>query len=124
MNRTPMLLTLLAAAALAGCDNSDQTIVQNGPPDTMANELANAPPVVLPPAIAATKTYRCADNSLVTIDWLADDKTANVRVGEATTPVQFAAAAAGDPFKSPDGTTLTGTAEAASVTYSGKSCKA
>ena len=124
MNRTPLVLTLLAAAALAGCDNSDQTIVQNGPIDTMANELANAPAVELPPAIAATKKYRCADNSLISIDWLSDNKTANVRVGDATTPVQFSAAAAGDPYKSAEGATLTGTAEASSVSYAGKTCKA
>ena len=33
----------------------------------------------LPPAIAASKTYRCKDNSLVYVDWLSDNKTANVR---------------------------------------------
>ena len=44
----------------------------------MANELANAAPVELPPAIAASKTYRCKDNSLVQIDWLQGGKGAYV----------------------------------------------
>ena len=26
----------------------------------------------LPPSIAASKTYRCKDNSLVYVDWLSD----------------------------------------------------
>ena len=56
-------------------------------------QLANAAPVELPPAIAASKTYRCKDNSLVRIDWLAGGKGANLRVGDATTAIALRAAA-------------------------------
>ena len=41
--------------------------------------ISNAAPVELPPAIAASKIYRCKDNSVVYIDWLSDNKSANVR---------------------------------------------
>ncbi len=47
-------------------------------PDPMADELANAAPVELPPSIAASKTYRCKDNSLVHDRLAVDDKGAYV----------------------------------------------
>jgi len=82
----------LGAAALTAC-NSEPEVV-GGQPDPMARELANAAPVELPPAIAASKTYRCKDNSLVRIDWLQGGHGANLRVGEATTPTRVRSAAA------------------------------
>ena len=75
MIRTTTLITL-SALALAACE--PETIDGNKRPDPMADQLANAAPVELPPAIAASKTYRCKDNSLVQIDWLAQDKGAYV----------------------------------------------
>ena len=124
-----LTLIALGSLALGACNSEPESIVAGGTPDPMAGALAGAPPVELPPAIAASKTYRCKDNSLVSIDWLADNKTANVRVGDATTPVQLKAAAAGEPLTAADGTSLTGNATAASVslTLAGKgaqSCKA
>jgi len=79
MTRTPLLLTLAAAAALAGCNKQSHTIVAGPPEDN--NVAANAN-VQLPPAIAATKLYRCADNSVVTVDYLSDNKSANVHTGK------------------------------------------
>lgn len=114
MTRTPLLITLIAAAAaLAGCDNSDHTIVQGGPADPMANELKNAPPVELPPAITASKAYRCKDNSLVYIDWLSNG---GARVKKAKTEVGTEIAAGSAELK--------GDAKASTITYAGKSCKA
>ena len=111
MTRTLTIMSLVAAAALAGCNNEDHTIVA-GP--TVDDEPMNNVGVVLPPSIQASKTYRCKDNSLVYIDWLSDG-TARVKkskdeVGGPVTP-------AGDP-------SLQGDAKAASITYNGQSCKA
>jgi hypothetical protein len=86
-----LTLIAMAATALAACNNDP--IVGKDNPDPMAGELANAAPVELPPAIASSKTYRCKDNSLVTIDWLQDGKGANLRVADATTPTQLRPAA-------------------------------
>jgi hypothetical protein len=99
------------AAALAGC-NENHTIVAGGPEDGNDTNVATNAPVVLPPSISATKTYRCADNKLVYIDWMSDG-TARVKktrdeVGTMTTP----------------GKELKGDAKAASITYNGQSCKA
>lgn len=71
-----LTIIVLAATALAACNN--EPIVGGEQPDPMANELAKAPPVELPPAIASSKTYRCKDNSLVKIDWLHGGKGAYV----------------------------------------------
>ena len=108
------MIMLVAAAALAGCDNSDHTIVSdpNGP-DPMANAVANASSVQLPPSIQASKAYRCKDNSLIYVDWLSDG-TARVKKTREDVGTTLPA---GDP-------SLTGDAKAASITYNGQSCKA
>jgi len=132
MNRTLPLLTLFAAAALAGCDQGGHTIVQKGPQDTMANQLESAPPVELPPSIAASKVYRCKDNSLVYLDWLEKNGQpagANFRSEKGGSPTQLAAGT--DP-KAPytaEGYSLAGDKAAGtiSITRPGKgaqSCKA
>ena len=109
MTRPLTILALVAAAALAGCDNSDHTIVAG--PD-VNDEPMNNVGVVLPPSIQASKAYRCKDNSLVYIDWLSDG-TARVKktrdeVGTSVTP----------------GTELKGDGKAATISYNGQSCKA
>jgi hypothetical protein len=113
-----LILTLAAAAALAACDNSDHTIVA-GPGadrDNMSNSAANSE-VTLPPAIAATKLYRCSgDNSVVQIDWLADNKTANVRIGDNAPATQVTAAEQGQPMTAAGGLSVIGTAAGASIT--------
>jgi hypothetical protein len=86
MIRNPTLL-VMGAAALTACNPNPTTVVANEAPDPMAAELANAPAVELPPAIAASKIYRCKDNGLVKIDWLAGGQGANLRVGDATTAI-------------------------------------
>jgi hypothetical protein len=111
MTRTTLLITLAAAAALAGCNKEDHTIVAGPPEDNLAN-AANGP-VTLPPSITASKVYRCADNTVVYVNWMSDG-TANVK-NKAEGPITPVAAG------SPD---LQGDSNAKSVTYKGKSCKA
>ena len=111
MTRTPLIITLAAAAALAGCNKEDHTIVAGGPVED--NAPATNGPVALPPSITASKVYRCANNQVVYVNWLSDG-SANVKnkpEGDLT-PI-----AAG----SPD---LKGDANAKTITYKGESCKA
>ena len=112
MTRT-LILALAAAAALAGCNNQSHTIDPNKVDET-TNDVATAAPVDLPAPIKATKTYRCKDNSIIQIDWLADNQTANLRVGEQVASTQLKAPAAGEPMVA-EGYSLTGTADASSV---------
>jgi hypothetical protein len=124
MNRTP-LLALIAAAALAGC-NQEPTVV--GGPDEGNTTVSNAN-VTLPPSITASKIYRCSDNDVIYVDWLSDGKSANLRTEQNGSPTQVTAPEAGQPMTAAGGYSLTGTAEAASVRIavpgqSEESCKA
>ncbi len=139
--KTPLtLFTLVAAAALVGCDASPENIeggIADPNADAIANQVAN---VQLPPSIVASKKYRCGDNSVIAIDWLSDGTTNSARVtpasGEDVTVVQPAAsptvegddAAAPAPTASADytaaGATLKGDPKATSVHWNGQSCKA
>lgn len=127
MTRTLTIITALAAVAVAGCE--PETIVA-GPAgaEPGANAAANAN-VQLPPSIAASKIYRCAGNGLVYVDWMSDGKSANIRTERYGEPTRVAAAEAGQPMTAASGHSLTGTADAPSVTIalpeqSAKTCKA
>lgn len=113
MTRTPLLIMLAAAAALAGCNKEDHTIVAGGP-DTDDNlAAASNTPVTLPPSISSSKSYRCDDNTLVYVDWMSDGST-HVKMKPSDAPTTI-------PAGSPD---LKGDAKAATITYKGQSCKA
>ncbi len=115
MTRTPLLLALLATAALAGCDNGNDGTIVAGPDADVANQApATDKPVTLPPSIAASKIYRCKDNSVVYVDWLSDG---SARVRTERTDV-------GTPVQVREGMPLSGSPDAATVTYNGQSCKA
>jgi len=108
MTRTKLALALTAAAALAGCNKGDQT-------DAAANAAVNEAPIELPPSIMASKIYRCKDNSVIYIDWLSDNKSANVRTEKNGAPTQVDTSA--------EGAILKGSATGP-ITYKGQSCKA
>ena len=116
-----LLLIVAASTALIACEK--ETIVQGGN-EPAAVVVSN---VVLPPSITASKTYRCKDSSLVHIDWLSDNMSANFRDEKSGPPVQLKAAAAGEAMTA-EGYSLTGDAKAASITVtrpgaSAQSCK-
>ncbi len=104
---------LAAAALVSGCNKQDHTIVAG---DRPSNQSAAAPldPASLPPAIIASKTYRCKDNSLVYIDWLVGDKSANFRTAQNEPPTHLAAAEAGAALTA-EGYSLKGDAKAKSI---------
>lgn len=114
-----LTLTAFGLLALAAC--KQETIVAGEQPDPMARELANAAPVELPPSIASSKTYRCKDNSVVQIDWLAQNKGAYVHGdGQAQTHLKPAEEVEGQPASSDltaeGGFVLSGNATASTVT--------
>ncbi|MES2137506.1 MAG: hypothetical protein V4502_10675 [Pseudomonadota bacterium] len=113
MTRT-LILTLAAAAALAGCNNkNDHTIVAGA--DNEQDNHAVPANLVLPPAIEASKAYRCKDNHLIYVDWLADDKSANIRTEKGGSPTSVVAAEAGKPMTNAGGYSLTGSPGASSI---------
>ena len=113
MKRLICTTILAAAAALAGCNQSDQTDAAND----VANETA-ATPVVLPPAIAGSHAYRCKDNKLIYVDWYSDG-SARVKASQNELGTQI-------PAPAPEATeppALTGSASDTTITYLGQSCK-
>ncbi len=119
------LLTLVAAAALAGCNSEPEVI---GGPDE-GDVVASNTPVVLPPSISHSKIYRCSDNRVVYVDWLSDNKSANIRTDKGGHPTQVTAAEEGGPLIGPGGYEIRGNGEAPSVRiavpgHPSQSCKA
>lgn len=125
MQKTLILAAAAIAAtfSLAACNQEPEVIDAN--PDPQAEALKNAPPVELPPAIAASRTYRCKDNSLVYIDFYTNN-TARYRTekgGEATT---LTAAGEGQPYTA-EGYSVSANSENITLTAPGKgtlTCKA
>lgn len=126
MTRT-LTIALLAAAALAGCNKTPAANDTANAEANAANASANVA-AEMPPAIAASKIYRCKDNSVAYVDWLAGDLTADIRDEQGGTATRLTAAKAGDALKA-EGYSLIGlpTAKTVTITRPGKgeqACKA
>ena len=134
MHKNPRIFAaaaLAAALATAAC-NTEPEVISANTYDPQAEALKKAPPVQLPPAIRASTTYRCRDNSLVYVNFFADNVTANVRDTEEEPPrVTLKAAAAGQEFvgQAPGGEGFRLSGSGATVTYTSpdsgtQSCRA
>lgn len=128
MQKTPLTLAAASFAALlslAACNSEPETITA-GPADPDAQNLAAAPPVTLPPALTASRTYRCKDNSLVYIDFFDGGTLADLRIERNGAATRLTAPAAGEPFVA-EGYKLTGDDTTVELERPGKgsqSCKA
>jgi hypothetical protein len=122
-------LPLIAAAAvmsLSACGQSQPEVVDNKAPDAVAEQAALAAPVELPPSVKDSRSYRCKDNSIIYVDFLSDDKSANLRTDKAAMPTVLKAEAPGEPYKF-DGYELVGNGASVTATLPGKgtqACKA
>ena len=117
----------LALLSLSACKNKPEE-VDTRAPDPMAEQLKNAAPVELPPAIEVAVTFRCQPgNSLVYVDFFQGRKMANLRTESKTgVPIQLTAPASGEPLTG-GGYTVTGTPKSITFLAPGKSaltCKA
>ena len=95
-------LPLIAAAAvmsLSACGQSQPEVVDNKAPDAIAEQAALSAPVELPPAVKDSRSYRCKDNSIIYVDFMSDDKSANLRTDKAAMPTVLKAEAPGEPYK-------------------------
>lgn len=128
MQKTPIALRaapIALLALLAACNSKPET-VEGGVVDPTANQIANAPAVTLPPALAASHTYRCKDNSLIYVDFLDDNKTAHLKTSKDGAIINLVAAEPGKPFEA-NGYKLTGSGTDVTYEAPGKgseSCKA
>jgi hypothetical protein len=120
MKKNILLIAPLSMLALAACNNSETPATEG---EAVAKAENAAAPVELPPAITSQATYRCADNTIVHVDFLGNNEAADIRVGDKTAvavrvsadkpavPAEGEAAAAkaetpAGPLKSADGATL------------------
>lgn len=118
----PLLLAAAAAAifALAACQQKQPQVLDTNP-DPMANVLANAPKVELPPAIKASVTMRCKeDNSLVYVDFFQGDTQARLHTKKDGPPIQLKAEKAGDAYTNADGYSVKGDAKKITLKQPGK----
>lgn len=133
MKKIILLFTPVAMLALAACSNNETP--KEGEADPAA--AAQAAPIELPPSITASATYRCADNTILYIDFLGANVAADIRVTDKTaTAIRVSAPAAplpaageaapaeaapAGPMKSADGETLlTGSGAQINVKLPGK----
>lgn len=118
------LIAVASLALLSACNKNDEPEVVGGPADPMAQQLANAAPVELPPSVKANKQYRCKDNSLIFVDFMSDDKTALLRTEKTGTATSLKAAEAGQPFSAEGGFEVKGSGDDVTITVPGKGAQA
>jgi hypothetical protein len=119
MHRT----TLAAVAALFALSACQQETIVGGRKDDMAEELAKAPKVVLPPALKSTKAYRCKDGGLIYVDLFQGDKMANLRTTENGPPTKLEAPEVGKPMVA-EGYSMIVSGNSVTVTQPGKGAQA
>jgi hypothetical protein len=135
MKKNLLILAPVAMLALAAC-NKTETPAES----ETAKVETPAAPIELPPSITASATYRCADNTILYVDFLGANVAADIRVGDKTATATrvaqaaIAAPAAGTapaapaaeaapagPLKSADGeTSLSGSGKQINVKLAGK----
>lgn len=133
MKKTLILIAPLSMLALAACNKSETPAAEGD----AAKTAEAAAPVELPPAITASGTYRCGDNTILYVDFLGVNEAADIRVGDkaavavrvtapkAEAPAAGAAPAAdakpAGPMKSADGkTSLSGSGKQINVNIAEK----
>jgi len=114
----PLAAAALLAFPLAACDNKTETVTGTAP-DPQAEELANSTPVVLPPAMKASVTFRCKDHSLVYVDFFSGDKQALLKTTKDGTANMLTTDKVGDTLTA-DGYSMTGTPKAITLAQPGK----
>ena len=121
------ILPITAVAALlvlAACNSKPATPeVIDTNPDPMANTLANAAPVELPPAIKSEKTLRCKDNTLLYVTFFEGDKQAVVRTKQDGPATTLKSTVAGSPKTADGGWSMTGNEDSVTLTRPGKSAQ-
>jgi hypothetical protein len=117
MTRNHISCAALAAALVVPACGGPETITA-GPADPQKEALAKATPKQLPPSIQRSRTYRCADNSLVYVDFYTNH-TAQVRTSEGGTPTTLTAPGGNPPYVA-DGYSVASDAERTQIAVPGR----
>jgi hypothetical protein len=125
ITQTRFIVTSLILFGLAACQ--PETIDPNkADREEAAQAAANAASVKPMPMIASSKIYRCDDSSVVTVDFMTDGVTANIRATEGAMPKHLTAAEKGKPFTGDGGYSLEGNGSTVKLATGGKAqtCRA
>jgi hypothetical protein len=122
--RTAFALALGTTVLLVSACKNEPESMNTGTNDPMAAELANAAPPPPLPMIKSSHPYRCKDNSLIYVDFMTDDVSANFKADKAAPFTALKAPEKGKPFVSADGKTTVEAGSESTITYNGQSCKA
>lgn len=114
----PLALAALALP-LAACQKKAPEVVDTTAPDPDAAELANRAPVELPPAMQAQTTQRCADGSLLYVDFFTGNKLVDVRTAKDKPGTRLKSETEGGPYTADGGWKLTGGQKNVTVTGPG-----
>ena len=101
-----------AGLTLAGCGGSGEAETQNN------LAAAEPPPKEMPPAIRANRIYRCADNSLVYVDYYTDN-SAQIRTSQDGAPTRLTAEGGNPPYVA-EGYSVASDAERTTIAVPGK----
>ena len=101
MSMRTILISAVLVSGLTACDTKP-TQVGPGAQDNQMSAVDPAPSsrisVELPPSIAASKQYRCADNSLAFVEFYSDSLSASVKTDPQDKSVRIVAPEAGKPM--------------------------
>jgi hypothetical protein len=98
MTKAPILAAVAALLSLAACNGQATPTAEQNASDAANAAEAAKPPVEMPPSVTATKTFRCDDNSVVSVEFYVGDKQANLHPTEKGPAVMLRADEAGKPL--------------------------
>jgi hypothetical protein len=119
MNKAPLIAAAAVLLSLAACENKPEEVTSTAP-DPQAEALKNAPKVELPPAIKASVSMRCKDNSIVFADFYQGEKQVLVKDAKDGPGTMLKAPNAGEPFVADGGYKVTGNEKTATIEIPGK----
>jgi hypothetical protein len=123
MNKAPLFAAAAAMLfSLAACENKTEEVTSTAP-DPQAEALKNAPPVELPPSIAASVSMRCKDNSIVFADFYQGEKQVLIKETKDGPGHMLKAPSAGEPYVADGGYKVTGTSKNATIEVPGKGAR-
>lgn len=108
MTKAPIFAAVAALLSLAACNGQATPTAEQNASDAANAVEAAKPPVEMPPSVVATKTFRCDDNSVVSVEFYVGDKQANLHPTEKGPAVMLRADEAGKPLVA-EGYSLEGT---------------
>lgn len=126
----PLAAALAASLLLSACGSGSESApapTNNTDADAMGENFTASAGVELPPAVKESKTYRCADASVVYVDFYADDVSAAIKTSKEGAGTKLTASAKGEPLTAEGGYSVSGTGTPVQIAVPGKkaqSCKA